>query len=80
MNSVLETLEAVLGRPVDREYRPSQSGDARDTTADIRRARDELGYAPAASFEDGLAAQLEWQNAELSEFGTLVRSAAPPGG
>lgn len=79
MNSVLETLEAMLGRPVDRGYRPSQAGDARNTTADIRRAREELGYAPAANFEDGLAAQLEWQQAELTEFG-LVRSATPPSG
>ena len=31
-----------------------------DTGADTSRARDELGYAPSTSVEEGLAAEFEW--------------------
>lgn len=71
MNSVLKTLEALLGRPVARDYRSAQPGDARNTSADIRRARAELGYAPAAQFEEGLAAQLDWQQTGHTESAVL---------
>ena len=61
MNSVFRTLERLLGEPVVREYCARQSGDARDTSADIGRASGDLGYHPAYSFEAGLSEQLEWQ-------------------
>lgn len=70
MNSVLETLSSLLGRPVERVYRQPQRGDARDTAADIARARGDLGYAPSYEFHAGLEAQLAWQQ-------TLVETAGP---
>ena len=41
-------------------YAEPQSGDARDTGADISRARSRLDYAPAVAFTEGLGAQFEW--------------------
>ena len=61
MNSVLDGLGEVLGSRVLRIYLGRQVGDARDTAADISRARRELGFEPSFDFEAGLAAQLEWQ-------------------
>lgn len=63
MNSVLETLGSLLGRPVERIYREPQRGDARHTAADISRARRELAFEPDHSFRSGLELQLEWQRA-----------------
>jgi UDP-glucose 4-epimerase len=70
MNSVLETLSSLLGRPVERVYREPQRGDARDTAADISRARGDLGYEPSYDFQAGLESQLAWQRA-------LVETADP---
>ncbi len=65
VQDVLETLGALLGRPVERTYGEERPGDARDTAADISRARLELGYEPSFAFDRGLELQLEWQQALL---------------
>lgn len=66
MNSVFRTLEKLLGAPVIRDYRARQMGDARDTAADIGRARRELGFEPSFDFAAGLKAQLDWQRSGVS--------------
>lgn len=66
MNDVFRTLEQLLDAPIKREYLARQSGDARDTSADIARAKRDLGYEPAYSFEAGLAEQLNWQRVKLA--------------
>lgn len=63
MNSVLQTLGALLGTTVQRVHRGRQRGDARDTAADISRARLELGFEPSGDFQAGLKSQLAWQQA-----------------
>jgi nucleoside-diphosphate-sugar epimerase len=60
--SVLEAvalLEELLDRPLRIEHLGGGEGDPRRTDADITRARRDLGYAPATSLADGLAAHLE---------------------
>ena len=66
MNSVFRTLESLLGTPVERDYRAWQMGDARDTAADIGRARRELGFEPSFDFAAGLRAQLDWQRSGVA--------------
>lgn len=70
IDNVLKTLGELLGRPVERIYGSLQPGDARDTAADISRARLELGYEPSYAFHLGLESQLEWQQ-------TLLEAADP---
>lgn len=65
MNDVLGLVGEILGSPVERQYHGRQAGDARDTAADIRRARRDLGFEPSGDLETGLRAQLEWQQASL---------------
>lgn len=72
MNDVLETLSSLLGRPVDRVYREPQRGDARDTGADIARARLELGFEPSYAFPAGLESQLHWQQSLAESAGSLA--------
>jgi len=50
--------------PID--WRPAREGDIRASQADISRARRLLGYEPAVSFADGLAATYEWYVARES--------------
>lgn len=68
MNSVLDTLDELVGTPVKRVYLERQPGDARDTAADIGRARKDLGYEPTFNTDTGLAAQLEWQRASSARL------------
>jgi len=68
--SVTETLELlaeITGRPLEVLRRPTQRGDVQDTSADIERARERLGFAPAVGLEEGLAAEWQWvlRRAEL---------------
>jgi UDP-glucuronate 4-epimerase len=60
--SLLEAItvcEEVLGRRLECEYVSAAPGDPRRTSADISRAREELGWSPATSLESGLRAQAE---------------------
>jgi len=57
---VITLIEQLLERPVRIEHRPAVTGEARVTSSDCARAREELGYVPATTLADGLAAQLEW--------------------
>ena len=59
MIEVVETLERLLGRPLQRLHLEPVPGDPRRTGADVSAARLELGYEPATGLEDGLARQLE---------------------
>jgi UDP-glucuronate 4-epimerase len=55
----IRVCEEVLGRRLELAYSAAAAGDARRTSADIGRAREELGWAPATSLESGLRAQAE---------------------
>jgi UDP-glucuronate 4-epimerase len=56
---VVETLARLLGRPLDREHLEPVPGDPRKTGGDTTAAREDLGYAPSTSLEEGLRRQLE---------------------
>ena len=72
MNSVLDALDALTGTPVERVYLERQRGDARDTAADIARARADLGYEPSFELDAGLNVQLEWQRARSQAAASRV--------
>jgi len=48
---------------ITREYR---AGDIRHCVADIRRARDVLGYQPEVRFEQGLVELAEWLRTQVA--------------
>jgi nucleoside-diphosphate-sugar epimerase len=58
---VLETIERVVGRRIERVHVPRELGDPRDTSADTTLARRDLGYEPRVPLERGLERQWEWQ-------------------
>jgi UDP-glucose 4-epimerase len=61
--SVLEVLKQVseaIGSWIDPVYRPKRAGDVRHTHADIRKAKDLIGWAPEADWEDAVKATVSW--------------------
>jgi UDP-glucose 4-epimerase len=54
VNELADTIGAVLGKDVEREYYGERAGDVRDSWADVHRARNLLGWQPRVDLEAGL--------------------------
>lgn len=93
IGDVARTLAALTGRD-DLQPRVTgqfRRGDVRHCTADVRRARETIGFAPRVSWEDGLRELLEWCRSaatadhfaraqrELERRGLLSGAIAPDG-
>jgi UDP-glucose 4-epimerase len=57
---LVAALNRLLGTSVSVRHGPARAGDVRHSRADISRARKDLGYQPAVSFEEGLKRTLQW--------------------
>ncbi len=60
LNLVLPLMEEIAGRKAKLRWVEPQKGDVRQTLAEIKKAREELGYAPQANLEEGLRLEWEW--------------------
>lgn len=60
LNELISTLSSVSGLPARLEYQEMQPGDVLRTHADISKARQLLGYAPAVDFKTGISKFWEW--------------------
>lgn len=49
-----------VGKPVIKEMMPMQLGDVKETSADISKAKEMLGYAPTTSVDLGVKNAVEW--------------------
>jgi nucleoside-diphosphate-sugar epimerase len=63
LNQLFDTMRRLVGANVEPIYAESRAGDVRDSQADIRLARQILGYEPLVSFEDGLQRTVDWYRA-----------------
>jgi UDP-glucose 4-epimerase len=61
LNDLLARIELVTGRPLERRLVAPPPGDPPDTSADVSRARRDLGYEPKTELTEGLRRQWEWQ-------------------
>jgi CDP-paratose 2-epimerase len=59
-------LEKLLGRRIEVGYGDWRPGDQRVYISDIRKAKQELGWAPKIGVHDGLAQLIEWVKAHFS--------------
>jgi UDP-glucose 4-epimerase len=57
---VLQTMEEIIGKPIERIHLDNAMGDARHTAADVSKAKKILGYQPQVSLSEGLAREWEW--------------------
>jgi UDP-glucose 4-epimerase len=60
MNDVLTIIQRIADRPLRINREAPQKGDMRDTYADTTRARQDLGFAPSISLEEGIQAEYRW--------------------
>lgn len=65
MLDAIALVEAIAGVSLDVRFLPAAAGDARRTSADTCRIRDELGWTPQVSLEEGLRAQWEWASSRV---------------
>lgn len=65
INEVLRKLEHIVGQPALVSYVDRQAGDVRHTAADTTLAQRQLAWQPTSSLENGLAAQVIWQQGLL---------------
>jgi len=65
---VLDVFDDVVGDSVPRRFVPPMKGDARHTAADISKAKDLLGYAPAVTLSEGLQAEWDWIRALAADI------------
>ena len=63
LNELFKQMKKIVGATVEPEYVDARQGDVRDSQADIRKAKDILGYKPTVSFEEGLQRTIEWYRA-----------------
>lgn len=61
--AVLEELSRLSGRPIKARHDPPRAGEVRHSFADIRLARELLGYTASVSFAEGLRRTLEFYKA-----------------
>jgi len=59
VEELAETIGALLGKPVEKEYLPPREGDVRDSLADVSEARRLLGFEPKVGLEEGLRRTVE---------------------
>ena len=57
---LIGALNQLLGTKLTPQHAPVRTGDVRFSRADISKARQDLGYDPQLTFEDGLRLTLEW--------------------
>jgi nucleoside-diphosphate-sugar epimerase len=56
-------LQKASGKTLETKYEPAREGDIRDSLADIRLAKEFLGYEPVVLFEEGLERTYAWYQA-----------------
>ena len=57
---MIRIVEEIVGEEVQIERRPRRAGDQLRTQADIRKAKNLLGYAPKVGPQEGLAKTVDW--------------------
>ena len=60
MNNLLKLICAYMGYRGEWEHREGRTSDVRKLCADIKRAREVLGFEPQMSFEEGIKTTLDW--------------------
>ncbi|MCS7237568.1 MAG: GDP-mannose 4,6-dehydratase [Thermoguttaceae bacterium] len=60
LNDVIDTIARLVGKPVHRTTRPRHPADVPATWANIRKAREILGWQPQVPLEEGLRRTVAW--------------------
>ncbi len=69
LNQLLDSLRDLSKKKIVPEHTAPRPGDVRDSIADIRKAREILGYDPKFSMAEGLARTYKWYEAQALNNG-----------
>lgn len=67
LNELLDLLENLLARPIQRRYLPGRSFDVPVSILSNALTRQELGWQPAVPLHDGIVRTLAWMENEIAE-------------
>ena len=65
LNDLIEVLEEVIGRPIDRSYLPGREFDVPVSVLANDLAKEELNWSPIVSFRDGIKRTARWMDNKL---------------
>jgi UDP-glucuronate 4-epimerase len=65
LDVLIEEIEKALGQKARINRLPLQPGDVKQTYADVRKAKEKLGYQPTTQIDQGLAKFVEWLTRNL---------------
>lgn len=66
VNTVVNTISKLLGKEsIKPVYAPARPGDIKHSLADVRRAKELIGYEPLVTFEQGIAKAIDWYKENL---------------
>lgn len=60
LSKMVEILEDKIGKIASKEFLPVQPGDVVETRADIKKAKEKLGWTPGTNFKEGLKKFVDW--------------------
>jgi len=60
VNAIIRRINQLLGKDVKPVYAPQRAGDVMHSLADIRLAREVIGYQPKVLFDQGLQLAIDW--------------------
>src|SRR5215468_3030156 len=66
VNSMLQQINKITGNDISAIHAEPRVGDIKHSQADITRAKEQLGYDPKVSFEEGLRRTIDWYRGNLS--------------
>jgi len=66
VNTVVNTIRKLLGKEnIKPVYAPPRPGDIKHSLADVKKAKELIGYVPFVSFEEGIAKAIDWYKENL---------------
>jgi nucleoside-diphosphate-sugar epimerase len=65
VNEIIGMINRLVGKDVTPIYAPERAGDVKHSLADIRAARELIGFEPVVSFEAGLQRAIDWYRDNL---------------
>lgn len=74
LKQVLQTLEQIVGRPIEAKHQAVRPGDIKHSRADIAAAAGLLQFTPSVSLAGGLAQTLHWYQTQGAVSGANLRS------